>query len=197
MLKTMSSRALRHLLNLELEEQILNGGLLVAMVGIFCPWISGEWLGGDTITYSGFGFYTSFIGLLIFLLLLATLLMTVVPIAGGPVLIRKRHREPLRLALVAQSTILVLAALSVLMKVTFEFSRMEVRFGIYVSLIGSLVALFSSFLRFQEQRKSHVQELFHHPEDVSVSERKETVVPPPPPPPPPAAPAPEEHRLYP
>jgi hypothetical protein len=83
------------------------------------------------------------------------------------------------------------------MKVTFEFSRMEVRFGIYVTLIGSIVSLVYAFLRLSEQRKSLVQELFRHPEDQTLpEEQKETFIAPPPPPPPPP-PAPEEHRLYP
>ena len=73
---------------------------------------------------------------------------------------------------------------------------MEIRFGIYVTLVGSLVATLYAYLRFQEQRKSSVQELFHHPEDSEqVPERNESA-PVPPPPPPPPAPEPEEHRLF-
>ena len=193
----MNTRIIRSLLTLELEEQILNIGVIIGMVGVFLPWLSGEWLGGDSITYSGFGFYTSFLGIGIFLLLLSLLAITVVPLSGGPVLIKKRHKDLVRFCLSLEATILVLAALSVLTKVTFELSRMEVRFGIYICLIGNLVALLYAFLRLQEQRKSQAQELFHHPEDQVLPSAKETYVPPPPPPPPPPAPAPEEHRLYP
>jgi len=194
----MNARIVRNLLKLELEEQILNAGVLVGLVGVFFPWLSGEWLGGDSITYSGFGFYTSFLGIAIFLILLFILLITVVPLAGGPVIIKKRYREFVRFAAALQATILILAALSVLTKVTFEFSRMEVRFGIYVCLIGNLVTLLYASLRLQEQRRSQVQELFHHPEAPGqVTTAKESSVPPPPPPPPPPAPEPEEHRLYP
>jgi hypothetical protein len=182
---------------MEPEEQFLNGGALLTIIGVFLPWMSGEWLGGDTVTYSGFSFYTSFLGIAIFLLQLFLVLVTLVPLSGGPVVIKKRHREVVRFYTASIAAILVLAALSVLMKVTFEFSRMEVRFGIYVTLIGSLVTLVYAFLRLQEQRKSQVQELFHHPEDQHQREEaKETYLAPPPPPPPPA-PAPEEHRLYP
>ncbi len=194
----MSMRIVKSLVKLDLEEQFLNGGALLALVSIFMPWISGEWLGGDTITYSGLGFYTSFLGFVIFFLLLFILLITLLPLAGGPVLVKKRHREFIRFIVTLQATVLVLASLSVLTKVTFEFSRTEVRFGIYLCLIGNLVALLYAFMGFQEYRKSQVQELFHHPEDqVPPSERKENVVPPPPPPPPPPPSAPEEHRLYP
>jgi uncharacterized membrane protein YidH (DUF202 family) len=195
----MPQRFIRNLSALETEEQILNGSALLALAGVFLPWMSGEWLGGDTVTYSGFGFYTSFIGLTICLLQAVLILMTLSPLVGGPVLVKKRLREPVRLSLAVLSTVLVLAALTVLMKVTFEFSRMEVRFGVYVTLIGCLITLLYAFLRFQEHRKSLVQELFHHPEDKKVPEEKKEsfVAAPPPPPPPPPPPAPEEHRLYP
>ncbi|TSC60646.1 MAG: hypothetical protein Greene041662_197 [Candidatus Peregrinibacteria bacterium Greene0416_62] len=157
----MSSPFFRKLTTLDLEEQILNGSAIVSLIGVLLPWMGGEWLGGDNVTYTGLGFYTSFIGLAVCL-----------------------------------SSILILTALSVLTKVTFEFSRMEIRFGIYVTLIGSLVSTLYAYLRFQEQRKSSVQELFHHPEDIEqVPERNESA-PVPPPPPPPRAPEPEEHRLF-
>jgi hypothetical protein len=166
---------LRNLQSLELEERILNAGAVVAAVSVFLPWMSGEWLGGDTLTFSGFGFYTSFLGFTIFLLNAFLLALTLVPLAGGPILIKKRHRELIRLLLSAEASLLVLACLSVLTKVTFEFSRMEVRFGIYFCLVGNLVTLFEAFLRFLEQRKTSVQELFHHPEDVGPLDRKETL----------------------
>lgn len=193
----MQKALLRKLTGLELEEQILNVSALVCLIGVLLPWMGGEWLGGDNVTYSGLGFYTSFIGLTVFALQTFILLITLIPLTGGPVLIKRRHREIVRLASTGLSSILVLASLSVLTKVTFEFSRMEIRFGIYVTLVGSLVATLYALLRFQEQRKSSVQELFHHPEETAeaVPERIETAATPPPPPPPPA-PEPEEHRLF-
>lgn len=191
----MASTFLRKLTSLELEEQILNGSAIVSVIGTLLPWMGGEWLGGDNVTYTGLGFYTSFIGLGVLLLQTFVLLITIIPLTGGPVLIKRRHREAIRLAATGLSSILIFAALSVLAKVTLEFSRMGIRFGIYVTLIGSLVATLYAYLRFQEQRKSSVQELFHHPEDAEVPERIETAAPPPPPPPPPP-PAAEEHRLF-
>lgn len=194
----MQSKLLRSLHSLELEERILNAAAFVAAVSVFLPWISGEWLGGEMQTHSGFGFYTSFLGVAIFLMNLFLLLLTLIPLAGGPVIIRKRYREVVRMLVSAQTSILVLATLTVLSKFTFNFSRMEVRFGIYLCLVGCLVALFESVLRFLEQRRSSGQELFHHPEDLSAPvDRKETLHSPPPPPPPPPAPAAEDHPLYP
>jgi len=120
---------------LELEEQILNAGAFTALVGIFLPWTGGHMLGSDSVVYSGMGFYTSFIGIAIFLIHLFVLLITILPLTGGPTMIRRNQKEYVRLFFGAQATVLVIAALSVLAKVTFEFSRMEIRFGIMLDHI--------------------------------------------------------------
>ena len=182
---------------METEEQILNGGALLGCIGMFLPWISGEGVAGEREAFTGFGFYTSTMGYAVFLVLLALLVVSVLPLLGGPVLIRRRYREIVRLCLAGTATLLTLSALTVLMNITFEFTRMEIRFGIYMTLIGCLVSLLYAFLRLQEQRKAQTEELFHHPEDRPLRNEKEErfIAPPPPPPPPP--PAPEEHRMYP
>jgi len=192
----MASNFFRKLLSLELEEKILNIGAFLCLVGVFLPWIGGETLGGIDASHTGFGFYTSFIGIAIFGLQFFVIIITVIPLTGGPILVRRRYREVVRFMATAQAIILILAALSVLIKVTFEFSRLEIRFGIYVSLIGGLVALLYSFLRFQEQRRNEVQELFHHPEEHTKPVDKQEYFEAPPPPPPPPPPPVEEHRMY-
>lgn len=184
----MSSRILRAITALDTEERIINGSAIVAAVGVFLPWLSGEWLGGDYYAYSGASFYTSFLGTAVLLLNIAILSITIGHIAMGKPLLKRDVKEVVRFFCSVQSTIFVLAALSVLTKVTFDFSRMEVRFGIYVSLTGSLVASIYTFLRWQEQRRNAVKSFFHHPEDVShPAEKEERTTPsaPPPPPPPP------------
>lgn len=192
----MESKFARIWHTVDLEERILNAGAIVAMVSIFFPWISGEWLGGD-VRYSGVGFYTSFLGVIIFCMLAFIVASTLSPMLGGPVILRRRHKDVARLLLSAQATILVLASLSVLTKITYEFTRMEIRFGIYLTLVGCLVATLYSFLKWQEHRKDDEQETFHHPEDTGpVEDVVESMVPPPPPPPPPPPLEPEEHNIH-
>ncbi|TSC57559.1 MAG: hypothetical protein Greene041619_1075 [Candidatus Peregrinibacteria bacterium Greene0416_19] len=193
----MQSRFIRGLKGLELEEQILNASAVIALIGTLLPWVSGEWFGELDRTHTAFGFYTSFLGLSIFLLLLSILLLTLVPLAGGPVLIPKRFREYLRLFAALQAMILTFAVLSVLTRFTFQYTRMEVRFGIFITLIGCAVTCLYSFLRLQEYRRSLGQELFHHPDDDPIPLQRREVMSPPPPPPPPPPPAVEEHPLYP
>ncbi len=190
---------LKNMAKLELEEKILNLALLMSIVGIFFPWMSGEWLGGDRIQFTGFQFYTVFLGFGIFFLQVFTLSITLVPLAGGRSFLKKRYKDVIRLCTTAQATVLCLAALSVLTKITFEFSRVEVRFGLYITLIGSMVSTLYTFLRYQEQNRHQIEELFHYPETEEFFEETQmppNYVPPPPPPPPPAS-EPEEHRLHP
>lgn len=195
----MASNALRKVLSLELEEKILNGGSLIALIGVFLPWIGGEWLGGETLSYSGLGFYTSFLGVGVLLLHLFVLLVTFVPLAGGPVIVRKRNKESARFLASLGATILTVSMWTVLLKFTFEFSRLEIHFGLYTTLIAGLVSALYTFLRFQEQRKAQVKELFHHPDSYEYEQPKSDPLlenNPPPPPPPPPPPEPEEHRPY-
>jgi len=148
---------------LDLEERIINGSALIAVISIFMPWTSGFMLGSDPVSYSGIGFYTSFIGIGVLLLNAYILLMTLVPLTGGPSIVRKRNKDRVRLICSVASTVLVLAALSVLMRVTFQFSRMEIRFGINVAMIASMVVTLYTYLRVQQQRKSDVEEIFQNP----------------------------------
>lgn len=182
---------------IDLEERILNASAIIAMVSIFFPWISGEWLGGDEVSYTGTSFYTSFLGVIIFLMLAFIVASTLSPMLGGPIILRRRHKDITRLLLSGQATILVLASLSVLTKITYEFTRMEIRFGIYLTLIGCLVATLYSFLKWQEHRRDEDQETFHHPEDTGpVEDVVESTIPTPPPPPAPPPLEPEEHPTY-
>lgn len=192
------SRTRRALTTLDLEERILNGASLFALISVFMPWFSGEWLGEDFVSYNGFRFFTAFLGSAIFALHLALLAITVVPLLGGPVIVKRRLREFTRLILASQAMILSLAALSVLTTVTYDYTRMEIRFGIYCTFIGSLITAFYAFWRYQEQQRRESHETFRHPEDSEQeTNRAEPAMfaPPAPPPPPPLQP--EEHRIRP
>lgn len=194
----MQSRTRRALAALDLEERILNCASLFALVSVFFPWFSGEWLGEDYVSYNGFRFFTAFLGTSVFLLHLALLSITVVPLFGGPSFVKRQSREIARLLLSSYATVLSLAALAVLTTVTYDYTRMEIRFGIYATFIGSLVTTFYAFWRLQEQRRLGSPEVFHHPEDHHAeSAHTEPSIPAPPPPPPPPPLKPEDHRILP
>lgn len=194
----MASSFIRSVQSLDLEERILNLGLLGAIIGIFLPWFSGEWLGDETRVFNGLGFYTSVLGIVILLLHLFCLALTASPLVGGPHILKRKHREAVRFAAAILACVLALSALSVLTNLTFDFSRMEVRFGMYITLVASIVVALESGLRFKEQRRHEgVEEAFHHPDDVTARRGADEPpsIPPPPPPPPPPPMAPEDHRV--
>lgn len=192
----MLSKARTALRGLDLEERILNGATLAALVFLFFPWLTGQFLGGDPVSYSGLQFYVSYIGTTILLLHIAILLITFLPLLGGPVIVKRPWRSVVRLWLAVQAAVLTLASLSVLTRVTSEFRGLDVRFGVYFSIVCSLIAALYAFLQWQEEYRKEVRDLFHHPEDIVVAAAQaevHTPAPPPPPPPPPLQP--EEHNL--
>ncbi len=169
----MSAKFVRKISRLSLEEKILNGGALIVVIGTFFPWISGEWLGGEIASFSGLGFYTAFLGAAVLALNIAILVITLVPLTGGPTLFKSSKRNVVRLSISSVSTILLLGVLSVLTQFTFEFSRMEIRFGIYMTLIGSIVTTLYCFLRLQEHTKRQAREFFHQDPEMQPPIRHE------------------------
>ncbi len=197
-MQAMFKRFLRAMAQLSLEEKILNGALFVGIVSLFMPWIGGRLsLIEETVnTFSGLGFHTAFIGYAVLALSCFAFAMTAVPLSGGRTLISKEYRELVRLGLTGVSSILTLAALSVLLSVSLNSSGLEIRFGVYVALISYMIATLYSFLAVREERISKVKELFHYPEanlDEKLTPQKPVIqhhIPMPPPP------APEEHRHF-
>ncbi|MBT7337847.1 hypothetical protein HN801_04020 [Candidatus Peregrinibacteria bacterium] len=174
------------ILALELEEKILNGAALVAFISVFLPWVGGEWLGGKTVTFNGLGFFTSFIGLTILLIMTFILLITIIPITGGPTLIKKKNKDYARLLASILATVLTIAIWSVLTKCTFEFSRLQIHMGLYGTLMGSIVCSLYSFLKIQDGRKSEVKDIFLHHDQPETHVSPQA----------PAQGQPEDHRKY-
>lgn len=188
MLYIMDRAFLRKITSMEMAERVLNGGALVGMLGVFLPWISGEWLGGEPLHYSGLQSYTAFHGIGILALNVFILSMTLIPLAGGPIIVTQQKKNVLRLLASSQVVILTLLAFSVLTSITFEFSHMGIRFGIYVSLLGNLLVVFEAFYKWREQQEQQIRSFFHYEESPIKA--------PPPPPPSPSPPLPlHEHPV--
>lgn len=176
---------------LDLEERILNGSTLASLIFLFFPWLSGETLSREHVTYSGLQSYVSYLGWSVLLLHFAILLMTLLPLAGLPSFVRREWKMTVRLWLSTQAAVLILASLSVLARVTYEYTAFSIRYGVYFSLVGALIATLYSFLQWQEERATIATEVFHHPEDTAHHApspqpeiRMHSTLPPPPPPPP-------------
>lgn len=179
----MPNRAVSKLKAMKLEEQILNGASLAAFVSVFFPWVGGEWLGGKVITYSGLGFFTSFIGLTVLLLHMYILLITIIPLTGGPNIVQNKNKNLVRLLIALLASLLTIAIWSVLTKFTFEFSRLQIHFGLYSTLVGSVICSLYSFLLYKESHRSNTREIFNHTHEQAA-------------PTPPPASEPEEYRAH-
>lgn len=192
----MSGKFQRFITGLDVEERILNGAALFAIASVFLPWFSGGWLGDEMVSFSGFGFYTSFMGWIIFLLLISVLGITLGPLFGLRLFHRQMSRDVCRLCLSSLAAILSIMTLSVLMKVTYDYTSMDIRFGIYCTLIGSVITTFYAFWKMQSHKANTVQEVFQHPDDHRHSDIPDIRQPSTPPPPPPRPLGPEEHRQH-
>lgn len=175
---------------MELEEKVLHTGAMLCIIGLFFPWLGGQWF-GVTEQWNGFGFHTGYIGHVVLLMQIFIFLVTASPLLGGPIIVRRSQRHTIRLLLGIISTALLVASFTILFRLTSEVSGAQVRFGIYVSIIGSVLAMLYAFLQYQEEAKQNSQSLFRHPDALPVvsqriEEKKPEKPAPPPPPPPPA-----------
>ncbi len=201
MISLMYEKFLRMLRAMELEEKVLHTGVLVCILGLFVPWIGGQW-SGTVQQWSGFGFYTGYIGQVVLLLQLYIFTMTISPLLGGPTLVRKAIRNFVRLILSSLCTILLIMAFTVLLRLTGQLSGAEIRFGIYFAIVGSAIATLYAFLKYQEEQRGLNQAVFLHPDAQTSPKLKVTAVADslpedrPPPPPPPTPPPAEDHHLF-
>lgn len=193
----MFSTFTRVLRGLELEEKVLHTGLVLCVLGLFVPWVGGQWVGEEQ-QWNGFGFHTGFIGHAVLGVDLFIVAMTLSPLLGGPILVRKTIRNTVRFILCGITSVLLIASFTVLFRLTSEVSGAEIRFGIYLSILGSVLSTLYAFLKYDEQRQNEVHELFHHPDEQRVLKVVHDLVDenrPPPPPPPSPMPV-EDHSLF-
>lgn len=194
----MFEKVTRVLHGMELEEKVLHTGVFLCVLGLFAPWVGGQFA-GEAQQWNGFGFYTGFIGHFILIAECFIVAMTLSPLLGGPIFVRKPLRNFVRLLLCLILGILLLGCFTILLRLTSQISGLEIRFGIYLSILGSALATLYAFLKYDEQRKNEVRQLFHHPDEPQRIKKPELDLHdeglPPPPPPPSPMPA-EDHSLF-
>ena len=180
--------------SMELEEKVLHIGVLLCSAGLFFPWLN------DSVQqWNGFGYHTGYMGHAVFVIQIVILSITLSPMCGGPIIVRRQNRHSVRLMLSSIALVLLMSSFTVLFRVSNELHGIEIRFGMHLALVGCALTTLYAFLKYQEEKRLQAQALFHHPDqpvkkpksepDVFVDDR------PPPPPPPPPPPA-EEHALF-
>ncbi len=187
----------RGIVSMEFEDQLYHVGVILTMLGVVLPWFEGRLYGQAQQLWTGFGFYTGYIGLAVFLVQIFLLTLTLSPILGGPSFIRRSRKTLLRLCLSSASLLALLCAFSFLLSFSLEVAGTDMRMGISLSIIGTSFSVLYAALRLHQQRVLETRELFHHPDDAlqasfleEEDEKNKT-----PPPPPPSPPSLEDHNI--
>lgn len=131
MINPMYEKLLRILRSMELEEKVLHIGAILCLTSLLMPWLGGQWY-GTTQQWNGFGFHTGYIGHVVLLIQSWIIAMTVSPMLGGPILVRKSRRNNTRFLLSGLSTCLLVAAFTVLLRLTFFFYVSDISLFFYI-----------------------------------------------------------------
>ncbi|MFH1012363.1 MAG: hypothetical protein V1760_01310 [Candidatus Peregrinibacteria bacterium] len=162
-------RRMKHtFIRLSTEEKVtLIGGLLI-LIGAFLPWYEVNLsVNNKKLTESGFSGDLGVIGFVIFLITLLGVLYLV----GEHMRFRLPTfgyiKERVILFLMGQGTFLLLLTTGVYTKRSLDFTDAHIRFGLYLALIGGILATLSAYAFLQRLRKKEVEAFFGQ-EDETV-----------------------------
>ena len=162
----MNLRRIKHsLLRLSPEEKVIGLSGALVLFSTFMPWYSlVNIFEKKSLSQSGFSGDLGVIGFVVFLMVILALLVLVgehlqfrIPYFGYT-------KEKILLFLMGQSTFLVLLDIAIYTKRSFEYTSAELRFGIYLAMIGTFLGFFAAFAQTQKLKKREVEEFFEHPE---------------------------------
>jgi hypothetical protein len=160
-------RRLKHtLLRLSAEEKVIGIGGLVTILGVFMPWYSVVLSFEKGITESGFSGDLGVIGFVVFLMTLLALGF----LLGDHFRFRLPRfgfkKESIILFFSGESAFLLLLVAAVFTKRSLDYTNAEIRFGLYMALLGSLFATFAAFAQLQKLQKKENKAFFEHEEAI-------------------------------
>lgn len=175
----MFMRRLKHmLLRLSAEEKVIGVGALVTILSVFMPWYSVVLSFEKGVTESGFSGDLGVVGFVVFLFTLLTLgflmgdhLHFRIPRFGF-------QKEGIILFFCGESAFLLLLEAAIFTKRSLDYTNAEIRFGLYLALIGSLFATFASYAQLQKLQKKETKAFFDHdtePEEPVEPQAEETL----------------------
>lgn len=148
------------------EEKVVGLGILITLIGLFLPWYSVVFAFDKTsASQSGFSGDLGVIGFIVFLMLIIAALV----LTGEYLYFRLPQfgysKEQILFFLMGEGAFLTLIAIAVYTKRSLEFTNAEIRFGIYMSLIGACLATFAAYAQMQKLKKKDVEAFFEHTEE--------------------------------
>lgn len=170
----MGIKKIKHLLlRLSPEEKLLGAGGLLIIIGSFLPWYSLVLsYGENNINETGFSGDLGVIGFIVFLLTLSAIAYLIsdqlrikIPRFGF-------KKEQINLFLMGEGAFLLLLAIAIYTKRSLDYTNAEIRFGLYLSLIGALMGTFASFAQIQRNEKSETEAFFGQSADEKPSKKK-------------------------
>jgi hypothetical protein len=168
----MNLRRIKHiLLRLSAEEKVVGIGALIVLVSAFLPWYSvTSVVEKDVITQSGFSGDIGVMGFVVFLLTLISLAFLLADHIHIKLPKFGHEKEKIILFLMGQAAFLSLLIIAVYTKRSLEYTNAELRFGLYLSLIGAAVGTFAAYAQIQKLQKKATQDFFANPEEPSDEE---------------------------
>lgn len=167
----MKLRRLKHLfLRLSSEEKVTLIGSLMVLFGSFMPWYQVKLMvdEGRRVIESGFSGDLGVVGLVIFLVSFLGLLILVGEHIGFRMPTFGYQKERVILFLMGQSAFLLLLMIAVYTKRSFDFTDAELRFGLYLAFIGSILATLSAWALIQKLKRRETEAFFKHEEEVKL-----------------------------
>jgi len=170
----MNLRRIKHMfLRLSPEEKIIGAGGLLVIMGLFMPWYSVVMsFDKKSVTYSGFSGDLGVIGFVIFIMTILALFVLIAEYLHIRLPRINYTKEQILFFLMGQSSFLVLLLIAIYTKRSLDFTEAELRFGIYLVLIGAAVSAFSSFSQIQKFKRKDVEEFFEHEESAEPKHKK-------------------------
>ena len=171
----MNLRRIKHMfLRLSPEERMAGIGAILVLVGAFLPWYSVVFSFNEKgVTESGFTGDLGVVGFVVFLLTLLSLAFLMGSHLNFKLPHFGFHKDKIILFLLGESAFLLLLTIAIYTKRSFEYTNAELRFGLYLALIGAFIGTFAAFAQIQKKQKKDVEEFFSHPEEAEV-ETEET-----------------------
>ncbi len=159
------------LLRLSTEEKVIGIGGLAVILSVFMPWYSVVLSFEKGVTESGFSGDLGVVGFVVFLLTLISLGF----LMGDHLHFRLPRfgfgKEAIILFFSAESAFLLLLEVAIFTKRSLDYTNAEIRFGLYMALIGAVLATFAAFAQIQKLNKKEANAFFEHePEPLESKE---------------------------
>ncbi len=174
----MNLRRIKHmLLRLSPEEKLVGAGAILVLFSTFLPWFSVTFNSVEKPnTVSGFSGYLGVIGFVVFLITAMALISLVAKHLHIRLPDLGFKKDQITLFLMGESAFLLLLTVAIYTKRSLDYTSAEIRFGLYLALIGAFAGAIASFSQIQKGQKKEVKAFFSQEEEMETAETSDDAV---------------------